>query len=380
MRRPAECTAPDDRLGRQLDAARKQEQHGEAAAEVVVAQQPAGPATGNVQDPVSHSSQELAVIVVNHGRYAVTGMQAQLSHNGTSLVGPESTQRYVGFKALPEEFKGYFALRGHGVTHGDVLGSDGTDLGMRFDIVRAENPVRGSAGRVAQLAGWPSRSPVMCLRFAFLVIMRVTAWLRLSGREEAWRTAEILILRRRLSVLHRRQPHRPHLTWAARALLAALLSVMPQARCQGAAAAGHPGHDPALAPRRRPAPLGGLRVQELPPGRAVPTRHGIDTRRAQGLIDGRGRERDAQLGRLAVNTPATPERVFSCQADGEPGDVPDRRRPAGSASFAGVVFPGGESAVPGQQRRGRDREDRRPAPARDEPGELAWHTFCCNFG
>ena len=35
----------------------------------------------------------------------------------------------------------------------------------------------------------------MCLRFVFLLITQVTSWLRLSRREEAWQTAEILILR-----------------------------------------------------------------------------------------------------------------------------------------------------------------------------------------
>ena len=73
----------------------------------------------------------------------------------------------------------------------------------------------------------------MCLRFAFLIITRVTTWLWLSRREEAWQTAEILILRPQLSVLQRRQPRRPYLTWADRALLAALLSVIPKARRQG---------------------------------------------------------------------------------------------------------------------------------------------------
>jgi hypothetical protein len=73
----------------------------------------------------------------------------------------------------------------------------------------------------------------MCLRFAFLLITRVATWLRLSRREEAWQTAEILILRHQLAVLQRRQPRRPHLTWADRALLAALLSVIAKARRQG---------------------------------------------------------------------------------------------------------------------------------------------------
>src|SRR5713226_2773926 len=73
----------------------------------------------------------------------------------------------------------------------------------------------------------------MCLRFVFLLITRAAAWLRLSRRKEAWKTAEILILRHQLAVLQRRQPGRPNVTWADRALLAALLSVIPNARRQG---------------------------------------------------------------------------------------------------------------------------------------------------
>ena len=73
----------------------------------------------------------------------------------------------------------------------------------------------------------------MCLRFAFLLITRVASWLRLSQREETWKTAEILILRHQLAVLQRRQRQRLHLNWADRALIAALLSVIPKARRHG---------------------------------------------------------------------------------------------------------------------------------------------------
>jgi putative transposase len=73
----------------------------------------------------------------------------------------------------------------------------------------------------------------MCLRFVFLLIMRLATWLRLSRREETWKTAEILILRHQLTVLQRRQPRRPKLNWADRALLATLLSVIPNARRHG---------------------------------------------------------------------------------------------------------------------------------------------------
>ena len=63
----------------------------------------------------------------------------------------------------------------------------------------------------------------------FLLITRLAAWLRLSRREEMWKTAEILILRHQLAVLQRRQPRRPKLNWADRALL----GVIPKARRRG---------------------------------------------------------------------------------------------------------------------------------------------------
>jgi putative transposase len=73
----------------------------------------------------------------------------------------------------------------------------------------------------------------MCLRFVFVLITRVAAWLRLSRREEVWKTAESLLLRHQLAVLQRRHPRRPELNWADRALLAALLGLIPKARRQG---------------------------------------------------------------------------------------------------------------------------------------------------
>ncbi len=73
----------------------------------------------------------------------------------------------------------------------------------------------------------------MCLRFAFLLITRLAAGGRLSRREEAWKNAEILMLRHQLTVLQRHQPRRPKLNWADRALFAALLGLIPKARRQG---------------------------------------------------------------------------------------------------------------------------------------------------
>ena len=73
----------------------------------------------------------------------------------------------------------------------------------------------------------------MCLRFVFLLATRVAAWLRLSRRKEAWKEAEILILRHQLAVLRRQQPGRVKLNWADRAFLAALIGAIPRSRRQG---------------------------------------------------------------------------------------------------------------------------------------------------
>ena len=61
----------------------------------------------------------------------------------------------------------------------------------------------------------------------------MASWLRLSRRKEAWQTAENLVLRHHLAVLQRRQPRRPKLNWADRALLVTLLDVIPRAQRQG---------------------------------------------------------------------------------------------------------------------------------------------------
>jgi hypothetical protein len=94
--------------------------------------------------------------------------------------------------------------------------------------VRAENLVHGSD----QQSCSPCHPAVMItghgLRFMFLLTTRLAAWSRLARREEAWKTAEILMLRHQLAVLQRQQPRRLKLNWADRALLATLLAVIPK--------------------------------------------------------------------------------------------------------------------------------------------------------
>jgi putative transposase len=70
----------------------------------------------------------------------------------------------------------------------------------------------------------------MCLRFVYVLVIGVFSWLRLAGRQEAWKDAEILLLRHQLGVLQRQQVRRPRLTWADRALIAALAGAIPKAQ------------------------------------------------------------------------------------------------------------------------------------------------------
>jgi putative transposase len=67
----------------------------------------------------------------------------------------------------------------------------------------------------------------------FLLALRVPAWVGLSRRSAAWKDAEILLLRHQVALLERRSTARPKLTWADRALFAALPAVIPRARHAG---------------------------------------------------------------------------------------------------------------------------------------------------
>jgi hypothetical protein len=59
------------------------------------------------------------------------------------------------------------------------------------------------------------------LRFAYLAALRVFDWLALFARSDRAKDAEILILRHQVAVLER-QVKTPSLSWADRAILAAL--------------------------------------------------------------------------------------------------------------------------------------------------------------
>jgi len=63
-------------------------------------------------------------------------------------------------------------------------------------------------------------------RLLYLIFVPLCGWLVLLGRSSASKDAELLALRYEIAVLRRTHP-RPRLDWADRAVLAALIRLLP---------------------------------------------------------------------------------------------------------------------------------------------------------
>ena len=75
----------------------------------------------------------------------------------------------------------------------------------------------------------PARSAIVTFRLLYLIFVRLCGWLALLPRSDDVKNTEILVLRHQIAVLQR-QVRSPRMSWADRAVLAALTRRLSAAR------------------------------------------------------------------------------------------------------------------------------------------------------
>ena len=78
----------------------------------------------------------------------------------------------------------------------------------------------------------PRHDPLVALRLIYQMFSKLLSWIVLRTRSDTSKEIEILVLRHQLAVLQRRTP-RPRMSWTDRALLAALIRLLPVRRRLG---------------------------------------------------------------------------------------------------------------------------------------------------
>src|SRR2546421_11427095 len=106
---------------------------------------------------------------------------------------------------------------------------------------------------------------------------------------------------------------------------------------------------------------GGLSMQELAPGGIRAARRRIDARSTQDLPHRRRCDSHAELRQLAMYPAVSPQRILLRQAHDKAADARKCWRAAGLTPLARVVLLRGQLALPGQQRRWRDKKDPQPS-------------------
>ena len=74
--------------------------------------------------------------------------------------------------------------------------------------------------------------PPVALRLIYLMFSKLLGWVVLCTQSDSTKEIEILVLRHQLALLQRRTP-RPRISWPDRALIAALIRLLPTGRRLG---------------------------------------------------------------------------------------------------------------------------------------------------